>query len=384
MFFQSLPKSKEEKKSLVLEIQSGLIRGVLFTNGSDNNPIVLQVIIRKIERKIHTNNQYIYKKMLKTLSEICSLISENNYIDNIDIVLSSPWSLSHSKKIKMTFTNDTEIEHKLLSGIVKEEKKKMSDEFEIKYKNLLSSKSHFKYIEHKIFDIKLNGYSVTDYIGKKVRSIEISFAMTLSLETILDDIKDIISKKINTKKIEFHSSLLLNFLSLRNLIPEKDDYIYIHIHNELTDIIVVKRGVCVNISSFPIGISSIVRKVSHTFNQNDSVSDSMISLYQGDKLSNIENRKIKNIFNEFERNWLLNYKKTVETLNNLNEIPRLIILFTHSHSDIFKNILNNSNEDKIHIIDFNLEELNSNVSFKNLSDKSQSIELYIHILNDML
>jgi hypothetical protein len=46
------------------------------------------------------------------------------------------------------------------------------------------------------------------------------------------------------------------------MMPDKNDYVYIHAHSELTDIIIVKRGICENISSFPIGTSNLIRKIS--------------------------------------------------------------------------------------------------------------------------
>ncbi len=382
--FPFLSKNKKEKFSLIVDIQSGLVRGALVKNEEGKPPLILRVSTKIIPRKTHTNSHYINKMMLKALSEVMMLVTENHHITSIDIVLSSPWVLSHSKTIKVNFPKQTEITEEIVSGLIEEERKKLELKFKTDHKEIPDTHNDLRYIEQKIFDIKLNGYSVGQYLNRVISDLELSLAMTLSSQIILNRINDVISKFTHTKDIRYHSGLLLNFVALRKMMPDKTDYVYIHAHSELTDVIVVKKGLCASISSFPLGTSNLIRKISHSFKQSDEVADSMMSLYQGNKLDETEMKKISTLIDVFSAGWYALYSKTLEATADIGGTPRLMYLSTHSHMDIFKKILIDKNKDEIHINDFSLEQIDSKITFEKISESNQLIKMYALALNDML
>ena len=383
--FSFFSKNEKDKYSLIIDIQSGLVRSALIHIKSDGSHIIKKVITKIIPRKSHTNSNYINKMMIKALSESLTAVIDNKRIENINVILSSPWVLSHSKTVRIDFGKDTEITQGLISGLIDIERKKLEKEFSVNHKNIPEFYNDLKYIEQKIFDIKLNGYSVTQYIGRTVKDFTISLAMTLSSKIILGRIESTIKKDVFSKKIKFHSGLLLNFTALRKMMADKNDYVYIHAHSELTDVIVVKRGQCANISSFPLGTSSLVRMTAHVLKQEIEVADSMISLYQGKKLEEAEANRIKLIVDIFGKNWIALYNKILDTSIDIGGIPRLIFLSTHSHADLFKDIVIASAKEEMHIIDFNLENMESDITFEKNSEQNQLIKMYaLALVEDMI
>lgn len=382
--FSFLSKKEKSKTTLIIDIQSGLVRGALVIHKEKQSPVILKVHTKLIPRKIHTNSHYINKMMLKALSEVMALLTENHRVDSIVVILSSPWVLSHSKSIRTDFKNDTEINAEMLGKLVDEERNKLESKF-IKinttdqdiYKDL-------QYIEQKIFSIKLNGYEVTEYLGRKVKNIEISFAMTLSSKIIMNRIDNTIGKYTNCKNITYHSGLLLNFVALRKNFPSANDYVYMHVHSELTDIIIVKKGQCAHISSFPIGTSNLIRKISSNLRQNDDVTDSMISLYQGGKLDTAEANKLSVIIDDFANNWFSLYEKTLENSIEKTSTPRVFYISAHSHLDVFKSILVKLSKKEIDLVDMTLEGINSNITFDRNSETNQLVEMYAFALEDVL
>lgn len=382
--FPFFSKSEKEKYSLIIDIQSGLVRGALISS-KENHPLIIQrVVTQIIPRKIHTNSNYLNKMMLKALSKVLLIVSENHLISSINIVLSSPWVLSHSKAVKIKFDKNTVITESIISSLIDTERNKLETEFGTTHKQIPNIYNDLGYIEQKVFDIKLNGYSVSEYIGRAVKDLEISLAMTLSSKVILSRINSVIYKFVNTRDIKYHSALLMNFTALRKMMPEKNDYIYIHTHSELTDIIVVKRGLCANIASFPLGTSNLIRKISHLFNQSDEVADSTMSLYQGGKLGEVETRRISRAIDEFSSGWIALYTKALESAIEMGGVPRLILLSTHSHLEIFKNLIIKNSKNNIHIIDFNLESIKSDITFAKTSENNQLMKMYALALQDML
>ncbi len=382
--FSFLSKKEKEKYSLIIDIQSGLVRGALVSKTGNGFPIIKHVKEKIIPRRIHTNGNYINKMMLHALSIVTSDIIENYQISKIDIILSSPWVLSHSKSIKINFENDTIITDKIITQIVDEERKKLENIFITGHKEIPNINNDLNYIEQKVFDIKLNGYVVNNYIGKSVRSMEISVAMTLSSKIIIKRISDVLRKISHSKNYKYHSGLLLNYTALLKMMPDKTDYIYVHSHSELTDVILVKKGMCANISSFPIGTSNLTHRIAHAFKHNDEVADSMIKLYTEGKLEESEMKKITKIVGEYSNGWLALYKKVLESSIEVNSIPRLIFLSAHANVNILNNIIKMSTTEDTHIIDFNLENFDSKITFEKPIEMNQLIKMYALALDDML
>ena len=382
--FSFLSKKEKEKYSLIIDIQSGLVRCALVSKTGNGFPIIKHVKEKIIPRRIHTNGNYINKMMLHALSIVTSDIIENYQISKIDIILSSPWVLSHSKSIKINFENDTIITDKIITQIVDEERKKLENIFITGHKEIPNINNDLNYIEQKVFDIKLNGYVVNNYIGKSVRSMEISVAMTLSSKIIIKRISDVLRKISHSKNYKYHSGLLLNYTALLKMMPDKTDYIYVHSHSELTDVILVKKGMCANISSFPIGTSNLTHRIAHAFKHNDEVADSMIKLYTEGKLEESEMKKITKIVGEYSNGWLALYKKVLESSIEVNSIPRLIFLSAHANVNILNNIIKMSTTEDTHIIDFNLENFDSKITFEKPIEMNQLIKMYALALDDML
>jgi cell division ATPase FtsA len=382
--FSFFSKREKEKYSLIVDIQSGLVRGALVLNRETLPPIIQRVVTKTIPRKIHTNSNYINKMMLKALSNVLLMTSENHLISRVDIVLSSPWVLSHSKAVRIKFDKNTTVTEEVISNLVDIERKKLETEFSTTHKQIPNIYNDLNYIEQKVFDIKLNGYSVSEYIGRVAKDLEISIAMTLSSKVILNRINSVIDKFINSKNIKYHSALLMNFSALRKMMSDKNDYVYIHAHSELTDVIVVKKGLCANISSFPLGTANLIRKISHIFKQSDEVADSMMSLYQGGKLNEVEAKQVLKIIEEFSHGWIALYRRILESTTETGGIPRLIFLSTHSHSEIFKDLIVKNTKEDIHIVDFNLENIESDITFAKTSENNQLIKMYALALEDVL
>ena len=104
--FPFLSQKEKENYSLIIDIQSDLVRGSLIASKDDKHPRILSVITNQIPRKEHVDSSYLIKMMLKSLSEILIKLANDKYIENIDIVLSSPWVTSHSKTINIKYKEE--------------------------------------------------------------------------------------------------------------------------------------------------------------------------------------------------------------------------------------------------------------------------------------
>lgn len=333
----------KENLVLVFDIQSGIINGALALLKSDRSFKIQDIKSKPIIRRGHLESGEYIKIMLAALSDLAHELSQSHHISSVQIILSSPWIISQSKTTKIQFDKDTIINSKLIDGIMEDGSDKGSfDDDAI-------------YIEKKIFDIKLNGYSVTKYIDRTAKNIEVSFASTITSNNLVNMIRDTLKKPFGVHRIDYHSSLLLNFISLRKLVTDMNDYIYIHIHAELTDIIMVRNGVCEYISTFPIGISSLTKRISTALNVDMKLADSTLSVYKDGKFDENEKQKIKSKLDEYTNEWLSSYTSIMSQCANKDNVPEVMYISAISHVDIYKDIIKSKISQNIHFIDLDVD-----------------------------
>lgn len=335
--------TKKENMVLVFDIQSGVINGALALLKPDKSFKVQNIKNKQIIRRGHMETSEYIKSMMSSLVSLGHELAESHHISQIHIILSSPWVISQSKTTRVLFDKDTVINAKLIDGIVEEGSDKNAFDDDVVY------------IEKKIFDIKLNGYSVTKYIDRVAKRIEVSFASTITSSSLINTIRDTVKKQFSVNKIDYHSSLLMNFISLRKLITDMNDYVYMHIHAELTDIIVVRSGICSHIASFPIGLSSLKKRLALALNIDEKMVDSTLSVYKDGKFDENEKAKIKAKLDEYSSEWLNNYTKIINECENKDLIPEVMYISALSNADIYKDIIRTRVSENIHFVDLDVD-----------------------------
>ncbi len=338
-----MPSSKLSQQyrnlSLIINIQSGLVRSALISSEQDGS-ITLGTVSHSYTAKAHVSGAVLTSTMLAHIEEnVREIVKQagiaENSIASVHYIFSSPWIVSQSKTVKIKYENDTEITEVMVQNILHEERVILQSAF----KKENSSEEHrldLALIEQKIFNVRLNGYSVESYNGKKARTLEISFAVTWSSQKIQKKIHDAVSRVIHIPREFYHSGLLLHYVALRSLV-EKDEYIFVHVHGELTDIVVIKRELSSSIASFPFGTGTLMRKLSHALKASAETTDSTLSLYEDGKLNEAEKARIDKIILPLLANW------QEQLMHSLSAIPHSVYLSVCSssckHFGLFKKTL---------------------------------------------
>jgi len=371
--FEFFSNKKEGERSVILDIQSGLVRGAVVLRNLDNT-LVTSVVTRSISSKTTIkNSEHLTKRVLKLISEVTEHLSRDigkNRVDKVEYILSSPWIVSKLKTVKMDFDKETEITQSILSDIIKKET------------DGSVANTDTRAIEQKIFEIRLNGYPTVLVEGKKAHSLEVSLSTSFGSISFLDKVHDVVVKNIRHKHSSLHSSPLLQYKALREILKDKNEFIYLHIHSELTDMIIVKDGLCKHIASFPFGIQTILRKVSSGTKETIESSDSVLSLYQGNKLSEDEQARMKKIVDPLMSDWSSQCIKSFEGVFDITSTPRVMYISSHSHFDMFKSALAATGKYNFELISYDTIETDSDVIFSKGVAQSNMIKLYTVALNE--
>jgi hypothetical protein len=373
--FSLFSNKKNGVLSIILDIQSGLVRGALISSKSNEPTRILSVVTKAYSGKTTiVNTDHLIKKNLKLVSEVIEHLSRDargHKISTITYMLSSPWIFSRLKTIKVNYTSETEITIKIVRDIVKNEMK--NDE-----------KFDTKLIEQNIFEIKLNGYPTADFEGRRAHMLELSLSTSFSSTAFLDKVKTAVSKHLFIKHHEFHSALLMQYTAIREILKDKHEYIYIHTHNELTDMIIIKDGLCKHIASFPFGVQTMLRKVAVATKSSIESSDSLLALYQGNKLSDEVKAKTKEILDPLLREWAQGCTKTFAEIFDFTSIPRSIYLSSHSHFELFKEAIATQDMFSFEVISHDTIDTNNSIVFGKDVTQSNMMTLYAFAYQNML
>lgn len=376
--FSFFSNKKEGVKSIVLDIQSGLVRGALLIKTVNDGGIeeihIASVVTKAISEKTHViNAEHLAKKTYKLISDVIEHLARDaggKHLNNISYVLSSPWIFSKLKTIKIDYEKETEINSKIIGDLVKEEAKNNPD------------KADAKPIEQRIFEIRLNGYPTVSFEGKRARRLEVSISTSFGSSSFLDKVRAVVDRHIHIKSHSVHSALLMQYSALREILKNRSEFVYIHAHRELTDIIIVKDGLCKHIASFPFGTSMLVRKVSAATKETVEASDSLLSLLQGGKLNDEQQENINRIITPVINEWSDQCIKSFDGVFDMNTTPRQLYLSVHSHFEIFKKSLMLKGGYNFEVVSCDTLNVGNSIIFDKESAQSNLIKMYIYALSN--
>ncbi len=355
--------------SIILDIQSGLVRGALVYEHTQ----IISVVTRDISGKSRViNAEHLTKRILKLISEVVEHLvrdANGNKISNINYILSSPWIFSQLKTIKIDYEKETEIQHTTIEKIIQDELKKNT------------KTADTQPIEQKVFEIRLNGYPAIAFEGKRAHSLEVSLSTSFASSALLAKVNDVVSKHLHIKNHSVYSALLLQYTALRESLKNKNEFIYIHVHSELTDMIIVKDGLCKHMASFPYGIKTLLRKLASETKESIESCDSLLSLYQGNKLNDAERENMQKILPPLVHEWSDLCTKSFEGVFDITNLPTSVYLSAHSHFDLFKEALTFQNKFNFDITQYDSIDIGNQITFGPVTAQSNMIKLYTFALH---
>jgi len=374
--FEFFSNKKDGERSIILDIQSGLVRGAIILKKENEPVLVTSLVTKSISSKTNIKNaEHLSKRTLKLISEVVEHLTRDigpNKVNRIEYILSSPWVFSKLKTIKLNYEKEVNVDQSSFDQIVNDEVKNNE------------SKTDTRLIEQKVFEIRLNGYPVTSIKNKKIHSLEVSIATSFSSDKFLYNVNNTVKKFIDCKNDTLHSGLLLQYTALRNILIDRNEFMYIHVHSELTDLIIVKDGLCKYIASLPFGIQTLLRKVSAGTSETIESSDSVLSLYQGGKLNVSEQARMKGIVDPMMSQWSTLIIDSFKEIFDITNLPKTLILSAHSHFDLFKDALVFKNNFNYDVVSYDSIETGDDIVFRKGIPQSNMMKIYIEALSDKM
>jgi hypothetical protein len=192
-------------------------------------------------------------------------------------------------------------------------------------------------LENKITNILLNGYHLTKLKDVPSSDIEINIFRSYASKKALAQIQKIIKDELRQiQKLSFSSATMEIYESLKNLFLNEDNFIYLNIGGEVTEIGIVENDVLVSTSTVPVGAHIFSRELDTFIGEKGDLSTLrfLSDKATDEKLDKIKKDKIEKI----KQVWA---SKILESMQEHGKhLPRKMFVIANSDSvDFFKMIM---------------------------------------------
>jgi hypothetical protein len=254
--------------------------------------------------------------------------------EDIYCVLAAPYYLSHTsilvQKEKKPFTVSPHgIKNLLESGKQPIPKAHTG--------TILGNAPHI--LHEKIIDMSINGYHTTTPYGKEAEILEVAVFKSEIAEELYRGIEKVV-KEHTAAPLAIEPFSLAAFVTLRNRIHNKDDFIFVTIGSEVSEVSLVRDGILLETISFPFGKFSLGREVASKLNLSPDEALSRISLLHDQKLNVAESAKLSPIVEGVQAEWFSYLEKALVGMAEETSLPSDVFVIVDTElKDIFGNIV---------------------------------------------
>jgi hypothetical protein len=221
-------------------------------------------------------------------------------IKHVFYVFASPWSVTQTKVATIRKPEPFVLTKEMVDAVIDEQERIF--EKETLGKEELIDK--LQAIEKRVIQVKLNGYEIADPYGHEALTADISLFVSIIPKAVVSKVFDISMTTYHPKDTNVFSFPLASFSTLRDVFHAENDFIFLDVGGELTDISIIKDGLILETASFPLGRNFLLRKLSKSLTKSPEEAASLVKLYyEGGAESSVE-EKLKPIMVQATEEWL--------------------------------------------------------------------------------
>lgn len=325
MQFSFLKKTSGEYIAII-DVGSDSV-GISIVEMSDI-PRIIKTYREDIPFKDQIDFSVFTEEMMRTLKNVCQKMSLSGAPTpkRISIVLSSPWYISEARRInfedKHSFVFSEKMSEKILNqeiSLIKKNHEKIYGE----------GRNGIVIINKDILQVKLNGYTVSDPIGKKARSVDMDMVITMISNNLYHLMRNTLNPIFHDIPQTFSSSMSSLYITTREKYHNIDSFIIIDIGGEVTDISVVLEDIPRNLASFPFGRQTFFRYLKKWLNKDIEETKSLFSMYQDGSLSNEEKDKMEKALSPIRKIWLEDLALSLRKIPEPRIIPSAVFFLVN-------------------------------------------------------
>lgn len=243
--------------------------------------------------------------------------------DEIICFLESPWYATQVRNVRVTKNTPFLVTEKLVKDLVKRETDLFEKEELVSYQE---DENDSMIIERELGAIRLNGYSVNNPYGKKVRELDLSVIISFSPRSLISQIQQEIAAIFHRTNCTFQTFAYAGSSITQDLFISDDQFLFVDVSSEMTDVVVVKDSAYREAISFPYGTHTLIRAIALKLNFSILDTQSLLSLYATGKLESGLTIKLEKVVSVVLQQWTRSFEVSLEKLATQFAIPHTIAL----------------------------------------------------------
>lgn len=323
--FSKSTDNQENKLVAIFDIGSDSVGGAFVRIPTEDHkiPTIIKSVRIEFPFREEVNFNMFMKDMLIALSQTAEALYKDKLgtPEKIYCTLASPWYLSEMRTIKMTRDNAFVFTNKIVDELLEKEITSLNDAYKDKYGGI---RSNSELIENHISGVSLNGYIVSDPIGKKSKSIEMNMIISISPKVCLDKIRDSLSKTFSHSKVQFSSFVVSSYLAIRDRYVNSDSYLLLDIGGEVTDVAIISKGVLKSSLSFPFGKKEFFNYICTKLDVELRDAKELFKLFSSNTLAVRRRNKVTPLFKSIASSWSEAFRQCISTLPHTLILPGTI------------------------------------------------------------
>src|SRR3989344_8669876 len=362
LFSFSKNKTEEEGVVLVFDIGSASVGGALVSLRKNKKPKILYNVRKSMAFKEDLDINKFTASMIRTLSSVVADVErkgishlnfrslKNKEIRDAFCFFSSPWYISQTQVVKLEEKEKFFITNEMIKDILEKEK----SDFIKNNEKFFGDGSDVEFMDSKVIQVRLNGYRVEDPFKKKTNDAEVVVYLSLISSDVEEKVKQVIAKPFHLDNIYSHSFTLAGFLSLRDIFEFEDDFVFLDISGEVTDVSFVKNDSLRETETFPVGRNAFIREILKDLKTNYSSASSMINIYKEGKMDPENSKKIEGSINKIKKVWIKYLEQAMFDLSHGAILPRVIFVIADPDvGDVLIKMIQQENFTKLVFPDYN-------------------------------
>ena len=291
----------------------------------DALPLVIHSIRESIPYREEVIPDRFVTDMLDTLKRANNRLIQKlgqTHIKRVYYIFSSPWAATQTKVITMheespfVFTKGL-VEKTIASYGAKE----LGDTLTI--------------LEKRVIGVKLNGYHVSDPYGKKAQSADISLFVSFVPKDLFKKITDIARTTYHAKDTKAFSCALASFSAIRDTFHEENDFMFLDVGGELSDLTIVKEGLIAETGSFPLGGHFLLRALKKALSVSTEEATSLARLYEDGAAEDSLVKKLKPVIDQTAFDWVHRFHMALSEIGGTAILPMKLFVVIHNDFENF-------------------------------------------------
>ena len=327
-----LQNGRERDVLLIFDVGSGSVGGAIVLDGKGEPPTVLYGTRSEILFQQELTASRLLSLCLRALSEVVLAIEHEGFdkagfaghrpsVAEAIVSLSAPWTVSKTSFLRLRNEHPARITEAMFKALLEDDRRAA----------VASVPKGGVEIERKLVKSVLNGYETAEPYGKEALTAEFATLSSYTLPKLKEKVTDIISHRLHAKTISFHSFSLLSFAVLRELFPTSENFIFVDVSGEQTEVSVVKKNVSLETISFPFGKNHMIRVLERDGKLPPSGAESFMKLYGEGKMESKLSEKAATIISQCEEEWLRHFFKALTQFSEEVFLPEVLYIAADAH-----------------------------------------------------